>query len=102
LSLKKACFHYAYARYRIKLVGPLYKRYTGINSRIYHNTFHNYFISTDVISPFLYSTFSLSDTFILGFEGGSPVFKKRLTYSILLRKLKLKWLLHFLSFFVFF
>lgn len=82
---KKLAFTMHLTRYVIKLVGPLYKRYTGINSRDFHNTFHNYFISTDVFSPFLYSTFTLSDIFyILGFEGGSPLFQKRLTYSIVL------------------
>jgi len=40
---KKLAFTMHLARYIIKLIGPLYKRYTDINSWLFHNTFHRTF-----------------------------------------------------------
>jgi len=50
--------------------------------------FQNYFKLKSFISPFLYSTYSLSViNYFIGFEGGPPIFKKDYTYLFLLKKL---------------
>ena len=47
--------------------------------------FQEYFMFSNTISPFLYSTCSLSVIkIILDFEGGPPVFNKNFTYFYLL------------------
>lgn len=52
--------------------------------------FQNYFKLKSSISPFLYSTYSLSViNYFIGFEGGPPIFKKDYTYLFLLKKIKL-------------
>ena len=51
--------------------------------------FQNCFKLKSSISPFLYSTCSLSViNYFIGFEGGPPIFKKDYTYLFLLVKNK--------------
>jgi len=54
--------------------------------------FQNYFKLKSSISPFLYSTCSLSViNYFIDFEGGPPIFKKDYTYLFLLIKKKYKY-----------
>ena len=53
--------------------------------------FQNYFKLKSFLSPFLYSTYSLSViNYFIDFEGGPPIFKKDYTYPFLLKKIKYK------------